>query len=93
MCQLSVATARRNLNAVFIIDDHKNKECLKRPFRCDRCGDYKSTFEDVIMKHSSICPCSKVPCCNERRVYPKHKDLTKHLAEECPLEVIKRLFV
>ena len=74
------------------IEEHKTKLCPKRPFCCEICNDYESTFEDVANSHKPVCPSRIVPCSNECGANTKFKDLPNHLAEECPLEVIECFF-
>ena len=74
------------------IEEHKTKLCPKWPFCCEICNDYESTFEEVTTNHKPICPSRLVPCSNECGVTTKFKDLSKHLAEDCPLEVINCSF-
>ena len=70
------------------VEEHKTKLCPKRPFCCEICNDYESTFEEVTTNHKPVCPSRLVPCSNECGVTTKFKDLSKHLAEDCPVEVI-----
>jgi TNF receptor-associated factor 4 len=70
------------------VEEHKTKLCPKRPFCCEICNDYESTFEKVTTNHKPVCPSRLEPCSNECGVTTKFKDLPKHLAEDCPLEVI-----
>ena len=72
----------------WLIEEHKIRQCPKRPFCCDICNDYESTFEEVTTNHNPICPSRLVPCSNECGATTKFKDLSKHLAKDCPLEVI-----
>jgi hypothetical protein len=74
------------------VEEHKTKLCPKRPFYCEICNDYESTFEEVTTNHKPICPSRLVPCSNECGATTKFKDLSKHLAEDCPLEIIDCIF-
>ena len=74
------------------IDDHKTNLCHKRPYRCDCCDDYESTFEEVTTNHVSVCPSREVRCSNECGAKIKQKNLTIHLSDQCPLEVIECSF-
>ena len=71
------------------IDDHKTNLCPKRPYRCDCCDDYESTFEDVSMNHVSVCPSREVHCPKECGAKIKLKNLMIHLSKQCPLEVVE----
>ena len=70
------------------VEEHKTKLCPKRPFCCEICNDYESTFEEVTTNHKPVCPSRLVPCFNKCGVTTKFKELSKHLTEDCPLEVI-----
>ena len=74
------------------IEEHKTVLCPKRPFCCDICSDFKSTFEEVSISHKPVCPSRLVPCSNKCGVNAKFKDLSKHLTDECPLEIIECSF-
>lgn len=75
----------------FIID-HEKEKCMKRPHACTSCNAYKSTFEDVVTSHISVCPHKSVLCPNSCGESLQRKNLDDHLNTNCPLEVIKCLF-
>ena len=70
------------------VEEHETRLCFQRPFCCEVCNDYESTFEDVANNHKPACPSRLVSCSNECGANTKFKDLSKHLAEDCPLEII-----
>ena len=74
------------------IEVHKTKLCPKRPFCCEICNNYKSTFEEVTTSHKPVCPSRLVPCSNKCGATTEFKGLSKHLAKDCPLEVINCSF-
>ena len=39
--------------------------CDKRPFSCEHCNEYESTYDDVINNHWPVCGCHPVHCPNE----------------------------
>ena len=70
---------------------HETSVCSQRPYSCEYCRDFKSTFEDVTSNHLSVCPDRPVPCSNGCGSSPLLKLLKDHL-KECPLEVIECAF-
>ena len=71
------------------ITNHEAKECKKRPYSCDYCRDYQSTFEDVTGIHYPRCSKYPVACPNECQVYKfKREELTNHLQDQCPLTLV-----
>ena len=71
---------------------HETNECLKRPYKCDTCNEFKSTFEDVTTKHNNVCPCGVIPCPNDCGVSLQCKDVEDHQATNCPLEIVSCSF-
>ena len=71
----------------FLID-HENSKCLKRPFSCDCCNEYTSTFEDVTNTHINVCPCWLVACPNECGISLQRQKIDEHLATNCPLQIV-----
>ena len=72
--------------------EHERNECLKRPYKCDICNEFESTFEDVTTKHITACPCGLVPCPNNCGISLQRKAVEDHLATDCPLEVVSCSF-
>ena len=70
---------------------HETSVCSQRPYSCEYCRDFKSTFEDVTSNHLSVCPDRPVPCSNGCGSSPLLKLLQDHL-KECPFEVIECAF-
>ena len=70
---------------------HETIVCSQRPYSCEYCHDFKSTFEDVTSNHLSVCLNRPVPCSNGCGSSPLLKFLEDHL-KECPLEVIECAF-
>ena len=54
---------------------HKNELCDKRPFSCEHCNDYESTYEDVIHNHWPVCGHHPVQCLNECGAFPQRQTL------------------
>ena len=69
--------------------DHKNIFCDKRPFSCEYCNEYESTFEDVTHNHWPVCGCYPVQCPNKCGAFPKRQKLDDHVGKECPLTVVE----
>ena len=74
---------RRNIN------HHQSEVCPKRPFTCEHCKDYKSTFEDVTTNHWSVCGCYPVPCSNKCGAVLQRQNIESHIAKDCSMTVIK----
>ena len=71
------------------IATHQNEQCKKRPYSCDYCRDYNSTFEDVIGVHYPQCGKYPVACPNDCDVYKiERQDLESHLRDKCPLTLV-----
>ena len=67
------------------ITSHQNQQCLKRPFSCQYCQEYNSTFEDVTGAHYSKCTQHPVTCPNGcQGITLKRQELQQHFNEECP---------
>jgi hypothetical protein len=74
------------------VEEHKTKLCPKRPFCCEICNDYKSTFEEVTTNHKPICPSRLVLCSYDCGATFEFKNLSKHYAEDYPYELIECSF-
>ena len=71
------------------ITTHQTQQCKKRPYSCDYCLDYSSTFEEVIKIHYPQCSKYPVDCPNKCREYPfERQELATHLKDECPLTLV-----
>ena len=67
---------------------HKRELCNKRPFSCEHCNEYKSTYDDVITHHWPVCGYHPVACPNMCGTSPQRKDLDSHVNRVCPAAVI-----
>ena len=68
------------------INTHETHQCKKRPYSCDHCRDYDSTFEDVTEVHYPQCGRYPVSCPNDCDVSKiERQDLDSHLKDQCPL--------
>ena len=71
---------------------HELNKCLKRPYICDLCIEYESTFEEVTTKHVNVCPCGLLPCPNDCGISLQRKNVKDHQATNCPLEIVSCSF-
>ena len=75
------------------VNIHKTQQCKKRPYSCDYCKDYDSTFEDVTETHYPQCSKYPIDCPNKCREYPfERQKIESHLVNECPLTLVDCLF-
>ena len=89
-----------SIGCVFCGDDiqrkdlkkHEEGKCSERPYICEYCEDYKSTFEDVTTNHWPVCASRPVLCPNECGASPKLASLDDHIENECPLRLIACTF-
>ncbi len=73
-----------------LIAKHQFRECPRRPFSCEHCHEYESTYRDVATNHWPMCKCYPVSCphkCIQNAL--QRQNLQKHLNEECPLQEIE----
>ncbi len=70
------------------IQNHQISNCLKRPFDCERCHDYRSTYDDVANNHWPVCGSFPVPCPNQCGSTIQRQNIDSHVADECPLTTI-----
>ena len=74
------------------IASHQLERCPQRPYTCEYCTEYKSTFEDVAHNHWPECKCFLLPCPNECTPSGsglQRQCLDQHVKEECPLTVVQ----
>ena len=74
------------------LKEHKMHKCPLRPYSCEYCDDYESTYEDVTTNHQPVCPSRPVPCPNQCGSSPKLNMLKEHLEKECPLQMVTCMF-
>ena len=68
---------------------HKTSECLLRPFSCEMCNEFKSTYDDVTKNHAPSCKCRPVECPNRCGNTLQHQELEEHLSSVCPLSMVE----
>ena len=59
--------------------------CKFRPFRCEHCTTYATTFDDVVNTHWPACPQYPVPCPSKCGAVVERQHLQRHIGDECPL--------
>ena len=68
------------------ITAHQKGVCQKRPYTCEYCHEYESTFEDVTKNHYHQCKKFPVTCPNKCREAPFVRQMVEnHVKEECVL--------
>lgn len=75
------------------LQQHLDEECPMRPYSCEFCNNYSSTFEDITVQHYFECPDFLLPCpnqCTDEKF--KRGDLDEHLLTACPNEVVPCTF-
>ena len=73
------------------IEVHQNECCPKRPYTCEYCKEYESTFEDVAFQHYAECKHYCLPCPNKCCLEGsgiERQALDHHVQEDCPLEIV-----
>ena len=68
---------------------HKIELCDKRPFSCEYCNEYESTYDDVIHNHWPVCGCYPIRCPNECGSFPQRQNVDGHIQKDCPLAVVE----
>ena len=71
------------------IATHQKEQCKKRPYSCDYCRDFASTFEDVVGVHYPQCGKYPVTFPNDCGTHKmERQDLEGHLRDKCPLALV-----
>ena len=70
------------------LQTHLKNKCKKRPFSCEYCHCYKSTYDDVIHSHWPVCGFFPLPCPNQCGSTPLRQSINSHIDNECPLTII-----
>ena len=71
------------------LQHHKNELCDKRPFSCEYCNDYESTYDDVIHNHWPVCGSHPVQCPNKCGTFCHRLNIENHVKNICPLTVVE----
>ena len=73
-----------------LLANHQGEECPKRPYSCNYCRDYASTFEELANNHWPECKCYPLSCPNHCTPYAiERQNLEHHVSKDCPLTVVK----
>ena len=76
------------------IASHQNQQCMKRPYSCEYCREFDSTFVDVTKSHYWKCNQFPITCPNEcQEETLKQKDIEDHLKNKCPLTEVGCCYV
>ena len=67
------------------LEQHRSKECTKRPYTCPTCQYYSSTYDDVMFSHMSVCQSRPVNCPNKCGLVVEAQNLHAHLSSDCEL--------
>ena len=70
---------------------HQNVRCPKRPYTCEYCEEYESTFENITSQHYVECKRFLLLCpnnCSPEGSGIERQDLEHHIQEDCPLTVV-----
>ena len=71
------------------ISTHQTEQCTERPYSCQYCKDYNSTFKNVTEVHYSMCDDYPVKYPNNCQEQPlKRQELESHLENDCLLVTI-----
>ena len=71
------------------IPSHQDEKCPERPYSCEYCHEYESTFADVTQDHYLDCEMYPVPCPNKCQEAPfERQNVENHVKDECPLTEI-----
>ena len=71
------------------MEQHRSKECTKRPYTCTICKEHTSTYDDVLFHHLSICKCRPVDCPSKCGTKLEHQNLQAHLSSDCELAEVE----
>jgi TNF receptor-associated factor 4 len=67
---------------------HQDSICESRPFVCEHCNEYESTYLNVVHKHWPVCGYQLIDCTYSCGLKIPRRFLEKHLDQECPLAKI-----
>ncbi len=68
-----------------LLETHEKKACPNRPYTCEHCQEYESTYTIVTEKHQLECSLVPVSCPNQCGATVKRQNLAAHRKNECEL--------
>lgn len=71
---------------------HQCDQCLRRPFTCEYCLEFKSFYEEVTTKHWPACKGYPVLCSNRCGKKVQRQHLKTHITHDCPHSIIDCYF-
>ena len=71
------------------IQNHQNDQCPGRPFSCEYCMNYTSTFEDVTVNHWLKCGDYQEECPNKCGNKFPRRSIVNHMSKSCPLTKVE----
>ena len=81
-CHCSKEYQRRYINT------HQTEDCNHRPLKCQFCGKYEATYEDVATNHWPVCRFFPESCPKKCGEKPQRQYLEHHVSQVCPLTVV-----
>ena len=70
------------------IQSHQVDDCLQRPFGCEHCNDFKSTYEEVTETHYKVCAYFPLSCPEHCGKYFMRHEIPAHVSRDCPLTIV-----
>ena len=64
---------------------HQDSLCDNRPFICEHCNEFESTYFDVVHKHRPVCGYQLIQCTYNCGLKLQRRFLKTHLDQECLL--------
>ena len=64
---------------------HQESLCDNRPFICELCNEFESTYLNVVHNHRPVCGYQFIECTYGCGLKVQRRFLTMHLDRECPL--------
>ena len=65
------------------LQNHESVVCVFRPYSCEYCRNFQSTYKEVTEKHQPECPLMPVSCPNQCGMDIVRQNLNNHCKNEC----------